>query len=50
MNIKIKIEPSKEPEAVLNYFYQKCLDSYIIGEIESFSVEIEGTTLKKNHP
>ena len=47
MIIKIEISPDKEPQRVLDYFYMKCLDLNILGEIDSFKVEIEGTDLKK---
>lgn len=43
--IEIPEKEGREPERVLNYFYQKCLD--IDFELEKFSVSIEGTDLKK---
>lgn len=46
MIIKIKI-PDKDPEMALNYFHQKCLDLFVLGEIDEFEVEIEGTAFKK---
>ncbi len=42
MKIIIKIEPDKDPERTLNYFYEKCLDIFKMGEIEKFDVEIDG--------
>jgi len=47
MIIKIKIEPEKDNERTMNYFYEQCLNLYSIGEIDSFSVEIEGTKFKR---
>lgn len=49
MKIMIELldEEDKDPERVLNYFYEKCLDLYALKEIEKFEVKIEGTNLSK---
>ena len=47
MKIIIELHPDKDPERTLGYFYEKCLDIYMIGEIDKFLVSIEGTDLKK---
>ena len=43
--MKVIIEiPDKDPERVLNYFYQICLDN---PELKEFKVSIEGTDLER---
>lgn len=34
-------EKKKDAERVLNYFYEKCLYIFALGEIESFDVKVE---------
>lgn len=41
--MKVIIElPEKDPVRTLDYFYEKCLELYILGEIENFEVSIDG--------
>lgn len=49
MDILISISPEKDSERVLNYFYEKCLLSHEIGEIDSFEVKLmdNGKELKR---
>lgn len=47
MKIIIEIPENLDPESVLNYFYAKCLDLYVINEISDFKLEIEGTEFKQ---
>mgnify|MGYP001580583010 CR=1 FL=1 len=46
MIIKIKI-PDKDPERAFGYFYEKCMDLFILNEIREFEVEVEGTEFKR---
>lgn len=43
MEIKINLERGKpmDAERVLNYFYEKCLFAFELGEFERFEVKVE---------
>jgi hypothetical protein len=44
MKVIINIPKKLDEERVFNYFMEKSLE--ILGELESFNIEIEGTELK----